>query len=125
MIERCERSYHNRFHRYGGRGIRICERWRHDFEAFLADMGPLPGPRYSIERIDNDADYEPGNCRWATPKEQARNTRRNRLVTYAGRTLCVNAWAEELGMNRRTISARLKKGWSPEQALTLPLGSKP
>jgi hypothetical protein len=74
MIARCDDPKNNRFHRYGGRGIRTCERWR-DFTAFLADVGPRPSPDYSIDRIDNDGDYEPGNVRWATRIEQARTAR--------------------------------------------------
>ena len=75
MIRRCENPKNHAFHRYGGRGISICERWRNDFSAFLADVGPRPSPEHSIDRIDNDRGYEPDNCRWATALVQARNTR--------------------------------------------------
>lgn len=106
------------FHRYGARGIDVCERWL-AFENFLADMGECP-PKKTLERINNDGNYGPGNCRWATRTEQARNTRTNRLITFRGETRPAAAWAEITGLKSATIRWRLSRGWSVERALTMP-----
>lgn len=105
---------------YGGRGIRVCERWK-SFANFFADMGPKPTPKHTLDRISSDGNYEPSNCRWATPKEQARNwSSRNRLLTFESETLPLSAWAERLGWCREVIRDRLNSGWSVECALTIP-----
>lgn len=106
---------------YGGRGITMCARWQGSYETFLADMGRRPSPKHSLDRIDNDKGYEPGNCRWATQREQERNKRSNRRVTFRGKTQTVTEWAEETGINFHTIKGRLNRGWSPEKALTTPV----
>lgn len=118
MRDRCANPNDDSFVRYGGRGIRVCERWQ-TFELFLEDMGPRPSKRHSIERIDNDGHYEPGNCRWATGVEQGRNKRNNVLVTHNGITRTVSEWAEITGIKYGTVWMRIKRGYSPEKALSL------
>ncbi len=122
MRGRCNDPNDPYYARYGGRGITICDRWR-IFTNFLADMGPRPAG-HTIDRIDNDGDYCPENCRWATATDQQRNTRQNRRITYNGRTQCLTAWAEEYGIKPHTLTARLKRGWIVHQALTIPVGRK-
>lgn len=119
MKQRCNNPKHEAYARYGGRGIKICERWE-SFQNFMEDMGPRPGPEYSIERLNNDLGYEPSNCKWATRTEQSRNTRNNRRLTYNGETLCVSEWAERFGLHHNRITKRLESGWSVEEALTTP-----
>lgn len=121
MKSRCFYAGDSRYHSHGGRGITVCDRWRESFSHFLADMGAKPGPDYSVDRINNDGNYEPSNCRWATRKEQANNRRNNRFIEYRGERKTLQQWANELGMNRTTIAARLARGWSMERAVTSPL----
>ena len=122
MIKRCENARSKAFPNYGGRGIKVCRRWRSSFEAFLEDMGPRPSCRHSIDRIDGDGDYELGNCRWATAKQQARNLRTNRLLTCQGQSKTLAEWAEERRIHRTTITRRIDfYGWSEEQAILTPI----
>ena len=115
---RCRNTKHRQWRQYGGRGIRVCERWR-KFENFLADMGERP-EGMTLDRINNDGNYEPGNCRWATQAAQTRNYSRNHMLTHRGLTLCMTEWAELLGITRSAIWQRLKRGWSVERALSKP-----
>ncbi len=123
MRRRCHSPNDTYYADYGGRGITVCERWN-SFANFLADIGPKPSPKHTIDRIDNDGNYEPGNCRWATPAEQARNTRKNRILAYGGMTMCVSEWAERLSIRPNLIHDRLKLGWTTEAALTTPTAAK-
>jgi hypothetical protein len=117
MIRRCTMPSQDSYPLYGGRGIKVCDRWRH-FEAFLADMGPKPAG-LTLERKDSNKDYEPGNCRWATTKEQARNTSRSRRLTHDGVTLTVVEWEERTGIPSSVIRGRIDKlGWPVCRALT-------
>jgi hypothetical protein len=109
MHSRCKNPSDPSYFRYGGRGINVCDRWK-DFANFSADMGLRPSSVHSIERIDNDGNYEPGNCRWATKKEQANNRRTSARITLFGRTQTLAQWAEELGMPQQIISYRVKTG---------------
>lgn len=108
MLSRCNNPKNSNYHRYGARGIVVCERWL-KFKNFIADMGPRPSGEHSLDRIDNDGNYEPENCRWATLKEQARNTSRNRLLTHDGRTMCLDDWAREIDVSPSCLSHRLEK----------------
>lgn len=125
MLARCRNSNSKNFPRYGGRGIKVCGRWVESYENFLADMGRKPSPSHSIDRIDNNGNYEPSNCRWASRNEQARNTSRNRILTHQGRSKCAAEWAEITGLSRSTILRRLKLGWALADALETPLKCGP
>lgn len=115
IVDRCENPNSPDYHHYGGRGIKICERWRNSVEDFIQDMGEQPSPKHSVDRINTNGDYEPSNCRWATQKEQTRNMRRNHMLTWEGKTQCISAWAEELNVPRSRFHDRLKLGWSVEK----------
>ncbi len=118
MMSRCNYEKNIRWPNYGGRGIKICWRW-HIFRNFLADMGERPSREHSIDRIDNNGDYEPGNCRWATRKEQCRNRKSNRIIEFQGQRLTLAEWSERTGIKSFTIAARIDNfGWSVEKALT-------
>ena len=124
MKQRCCNPGASYYSDYGGRGIRVCDEWLDDFAAFYAYVGPCPEPGYSIHRIDNDGNYEPGNVGWASPLEQGRNSRKNRILEYDGRSQCMTAWAEEIGMDARTFRGRLYRGWSLERVMNTPARSK-
>lgn len=120
MIERCESPKNPSYRSYGGRGIRVCSEWRKSFSAFFAHVGPKPARPSSLERKDVNGNYEPGNVRWATPKEQARNRRDNIVLAFQGRSACISEWAEIVGVKPYIIRNRLRYGWSVESALTIP-----
>lgn len=120
MLRRCYTPTTREYRHYGGRGIKVCDRWRESFENFYADMGPRPTADHSIDRIDNDGDYEPKNCRWTTAGVQARNTRKNVNLTFNGKTQTISEWTRELGFERETLRYRIAKGWPVDLALTTP-----
>jgi hypothetical protein len=119
MNQRCYKEYNTEYKNYGARGITVCDRWRgpSGYQNFLADMGRRPSPQHSIERKDNNGNYSPENCVWATALEQGANKRNNRLVTHQGETLHLSEWARRTGVKRRTLAARLDAGWPIEEAL--------
>lgn len=119
MRSRCRPGNSDQQRAYFDRGIRVCERWN-DFRLFLADMGDRPSPDHSLDRINNDGNYEPGNCRWATATVQANNKQRTRWLTFRGETASLTEMARGYGINRNAVRARLDRGWSTERALTVP-----
>lgn len=124
MKERCLTVESPSYHNYGGRGIRVCDRWE-KFENFVADMGERPTAAHSIERNDNDGNYTPDNCRWATKKEQASNTRRNVWIEFNGERKTMMQWSESTGLSFGTLRGRLDHGWTPERMLTTPSLRRP
>lgn len=125
MYTRCYRKSCRRYAHYGGKGIRICDRWLKSYDDFVADMGPRPSPHHSIERDRTDGDYEPGNCRWATPSEQARNKTSNDMIEHNGEKLCLTDWAARYGMRQGTLWSRIyQRGMTFEQAITIPVGAR-
>ena len=115
--DRCQNKEAAKYPDYGGRGISVCERWQ-KFQNFLADMGEKPGPEYSLDRIDNDGDYRPENCRWADAKTQSNNRRSNRFIEFDGERKTIAQWADETGLSQHMIFKRLERGWSIERTLT-------
>lgn len=116
MRTRCENPKYKKFHLYGGRGIKVCDRWN-NFENFLADMGERP-EGLSLERNDVNGDYGPNNCRWASSLDQANNKRNNVFLEYCGKRMTVAQWARELNMKAGTIYHRVSHGWPPERVLS-------
>lgn len=124
MKTRCLNKNFHKYPIYGGCGIRVCDRWINSFENFLEDMGLCPKSCASIERMDNSKGYFPGNCKWATAKEQANNMRTNLIVTFRGKTQTLKQWCEELEQNYDAMRSRIfRKGWPVERAFTEPIKS--
>lgn len=116
MKQRCSNPNYAFYHNYGGRGIAVCDRWLHCFENFLADMGPRPDGRQSLDRVNNDGNYEPGNCRWATWSEQMHNRRPPRGgITIDGETKSITQWAAHFGLSRGLCYRRRHEGWPMER----------
>jgi hypothetical protein len=120
MLARCYRPEARGYERYGGRGIAVCDRWQHSFEAFYADMGDRPGPRYQLDRRDNDGNYARGTCRWATAVEQGRNKSTNKRFAWRGERLTVGEIAERVGMREGLLRQRVSRGASIDRAIAMP-----
>lgn len=120
LIGRCEDKKRKQYKDYGGRGIKVCKRWRKSFQAFIDDMGPRPSRFHSIDRINNDGNYEPSNCRWETRAQQGKNQRTNKWIEHGGRKMILADWSKETGIHQKTLSLRLKSGWPIDVALFTP-----
>lgn len=116
MLRRCSDVKHKHYPIYGGKGIIVCDRWR-KFENFLVDMSERPEGK-TLDRKDSSGNYEPSNCKWSTPKEQANNMSRNRYLTYNGKKQTVSQWADELNIPYNTLIGRVRRGWTTERSLT-------
>lgn len=120
--DRCLNKESKSYKNYGGRGIKICQMW-HKYENFLSDMG-TPNVGMTIERINNDGNYEPKNCRWATREDQNNNHRRNVKINFDGRTFNITQWAKIMGLTKAALTHRFNRGWTIERALTEPQNYK-
>lgn len=121
MLKRCRNPNTKNYHLYGGVGVKVCKRWMR-FENFLQDVGRAPSKKHSLDRWpNNNGNYEPGNVRWATSKEQLNNLRTNVLITAFGKTQTQQQWSDETGIARDTLAWRIKSGRKPEEALTSPV----
>lgn len=118
MRLRCRDPKAANYDNYGGRGIKVCDRWNNSFKNFLTDMGERPSAAHTIDRIDSDKGYAPGNCRWATKAEQVNNRRNAVNLTFNGRTLNAKQWADELGLSVACIRKRIANGWSIDRVLS-------
>ncbi len=120
LRSRCLNPNSPKFRIYGGRGIKVCERWD-EFKNFISDMGQKPTPDHTIERVDRNGNYEPSNCVWATPKAQARNRSTNHILTVNGVSKTMVLWSEQSGIKLKTLAQRIRKGWSDSDAVLKPL----
>lgn len=119
MRTRCNNPSFKSYANYGGRGVKVCDRWQKSFKAFVEDMGPKPDPTYQLDRIDNDGDYTPENCRWVSRSKNLSNTRRNNLVTYQGETKTITQWASIIGISPNTFKWRVKN-WTLKKTMETP-----
>ncbi len=118
MVDRCANRKHKHYGRYGGRGISVCQEWLDDPRKFVEHIGPKPSKRHTVDRINNEGDYEPGNVRWASEHEQKRNTSRNRWIEAFGRRMVITDWSNETGLDPHLIRYRIETlGWPAEKAL--------
>lgn len=116
MVSRCKNPKNTEYKNYGGRGVTVCDRWL-DINNFIEDVGSRPSKKHSIDRVDNSGPYAPWNFRWATKKEQGRNTRKTIFLTYEGERMALADWADKVGEQRRTLYMRYRRGWSDEEII--------
>lgn len=119
MVDRCTNPKNHKYERYGQRGISVCKEWL-DYHTFAKDMSHDYKDGLTIDRIDNDGNYEPGNCRWSTTKQQNRNYSRNLILEHDGKRMCVVDWAAEIGVPASALYYRVQAGWSVKRILTTP-----
>lgn len=120
MRQRCTNPNKREWPHYGGRGIKVCDAWMRSFLTFFADVGPRPSDKHSIDRIDVDGHYEPGNVRWATKQQQIENTRVVRMVSINGRAQSISAWEREMRLPKGMVRAREARGWDLTEAILTP-----
>jgi len=124
MKQRCLNPNTKYYNDYGGRGIKICDRWLNSFENFMEDMGLPPSHKHSIDRIDPEGNYTPENCRWATDKAQARNRRNTVLIKIGDEAKCITDWLRIKDISPYTYYRRIRKGMTPEESLTTPVDQR-
>lgn len=122
MIQRCTNPKNHKWHRYGARGIKVCDRWL-SYESFLEDMSPRPRGM-TLDRRENDGNYEPDNCRWATPLQQANNRSVNVMVDIDGESMTMSVACRRFGIKRETVADRIRRGWEPRAAIVTPLNQR-
>lgn len=120
MKQRCLCHTHKSYRNYGGRGIKVSKEWTDSYIRFLMDMGRRPTPKHSLDRIDNNGDYEPGNCRWTTTSMQSNNKSNNKIIKYRGVTRTLGQWSNIFSIKRKMLYARLCRGWDIEKTLNQP-----
>lgn len=118
MINRCTNKRSTSYRTHGARGIKVCDRWVESFSNFFKDMGCRPSSMHSLDRIDNDGNYEPENCRWATPQQQQRNKRTSTVITHEGKSLTAAEWSEITGIKADTIASRKRRGWEDSKCVS-------
>lgn len=119
MLQRCAARSGEHWRLYGSRGIAVCAEWRESYEAFLSHIGRRPSPNHSVDRIESNGNYEPGNVRWATPSEQVSNRRCNVMVTVGAERVPLTVAARRAGLDRSTVRDRIRRGWTPEEAVSV------
>lgn len=122
MVSRCTDPTNSMWYLYGGRGIKVCPQWIESFAQFLEEVGAKHAPGLTLDRVNNDEGYCPGNVRWATPREQAENRRTTRKLSIGGETMSLAAWGRRNGVSKSNVYSRIRAGWDPVEAVSIPHG---